>query len=103
MQIISFQRLIEEVYPSGVASIVSDTWDFWKVVTEFLPALKNEILSRDGKIVIRPDSGDPVKIICGDPEAAADSPAFRGAIQCLWDIFGGTITPTRSSYRLDLW
>ena len=31
-----------------------------------IPKLKNEILARDGKVVIRPDSGDPVKIICGD-------------------------------------
>ncbi|MEO1260838.1 MAG: nicotinate phosphoribosyltransferase [Bacteroidota bacterium] len=94
----TFRRLIEEVYPSGVVSIVSDTWDFWKVVTEFLPILKNEILRRDGKVVIRPDSGDPVKIICGDPAAPVGSPAHKGAVECIWDTFGGTITPM--GYRL---
>lgn len=94
----TFQRLIEEVYPSGIVSIVSDTWDFWKVVTEFLPILKNKILQREGKVVIRPDSGDPVKIICGDPEAPIGSPEYKGAIECLWEIFGGTITPM--GYRL---
>ena len=61
----TFQRLMNETYPSGILSIVSDTWDFWKVVTEYLPELKDEILARDGKLVIRPDSGDPVDIICG--------------------------------------
>lgn len=61
----TFRRLIEDVYPSGIVSIVSDTWDFWGVLTEILPKLRDKIMRRDGKVVIRPDSGDPVKIICG--------------------------------------
>lgn len=61
----TFRRLITEVYPTGIVSIVSDTWDLWKVLTEIVPTLKNEILNRDGKLVIRPDSGDPVQILCG--------------------------------------
>lgn len=60
-----FKRLITEVYPSGMISIVSDTWDLWKVLREYLPRLREEILARDGKIVIRPDSGDPAKILTG--------------------------------------
>lgn len=52
-------------YPTGILSVVSDTWDLWKLITEYLPQLKEEILSRDGKLVIRPDSGNPVDIICG--------------------------------------
>lgn len=64
----TFRRLITEVYPSGIVSIVSDTWDLWKVLTEYIPALKSEIENREGKVVIRPDSGDPIKIICGDSE-----------------------------------
>ena len=91
-EIATFQRLINTVYPAGVVSIVSDTWDFWRVITEFLPQLKADILARNGKVVIRPDSGDPVKIICGDPDAEPGSPAFRGAVACMWDTFGGTIT-----------
>ncbi len=66
-----FKRLITELYPKGIVSIVSDSFDFWQVITDFLPRLKSEILARTGgfpvdKVVIRPDSGDPVKIICGD-------------------------------------
>lgn len=61
----TFKRLITEVCPKGIVSIVSDTWDYWQVITNFLPKLKEDILARDGRIVIRPDSGDPVKIICG--------------------------------------
>lgn len=61
----TFSRLIQEVYPTGIVSIVSDTWDYWKVITEFLPTLADTINERDGKVVIRPDSGDPIDIICG--------------------------------------
>lgn len=88
----TFRRLVEDIYPNGIVSIVSDTWDFWKVVTDYVVQLKDKILARDGKVVIRPDSGDPVKIICGDPDAKKDSPAYKGAIECLWDVFGGTVT-----------
>ncbi|WP_038343045.1 nicotinate phosphoribosyltransferase [Acinetobacter sp. A47] len=97
-EIETFRRLICELYPAGVVSIVSDTWDFWRVITEFSVELKTKILQRKpnalglAKVVFRPDSGDPVKIICGDPEAEQDSPAYKGAVQCLWEIFGGTET-----------
>jgi len=86
----TFRRLINDLYPAGIVSIVSDTWDFWKVMTEYLVVLKEEILARDGKVVIRPDSGDPVKIVAGDPEAPKGSPEWKGAVTCLWEIFGGT-------------
>lgn len=61
----TFKRIITEVYPEGFVSIVSDTYDFWKVVTETLPQLKEEIMNRNGRLVIRPDSGNPVDILCG--------------------------------------
>jgi nicotinamide phosphoribosyltransferase len=89
-------------FPKGILSIVSDTFDLWKLVTEYLPANKEAIMARDGKLVIRPDSGDPVDIICG-----SINPAYRtgiagknrtnwsseekGVIELLWDIFGGTV------------
>lgn len=61
----TYRRLLEDVYPSGIVSLVSDTYDLWNVLTNILPSLKDVILNRDGKAVIRPDSGDPVEIICG--------------------------------------
>jgi len=91
-EIDTFSRLITEIYPAGIVSIVSDTWDFWQVITEFLPQLKDRILARNGKVVIRPDSGDPVKIIVGDKEAPLGSPEYKGAIECMWETFGGTTT-----------
>jgi len=33
-----------------------------------MPKLKDTILARDGKVVIRPDSGDPIEILCGNVE-----------------------------------
>lgn len=86
----TFKRLVTEVYPAGIVSIVSDTWDLWKVLTEYLPALKDEITARDGKVVIRPDSGDPVDIICGNSNGKTEIER-KGVIESLWETFGGTI------------
>lgn len=92
-EIETFRHLFS-IYPTGVVSIVSDSWDYWRVMTEFATELKGEIMARDGKCVFRPDSGDPVKIIVGDPEAPDGSPEQKGSVECLWDIFGGTTTGT---------
>ena len=89
-ELATFRRIINKVYPRGIVSIVSDTWDLWQVCTKWLPILKDEIVARPGKVVIRPDSGDPVKILCGDPDAPAGSPQFKGVVELLWDVFGGT-------------
>jgi len=67
----TFRRLITEVHPSGVVSIVSDTWDFWHTLSVTSANLKQEILARTpneiglAKVVFRPDSGDPADILCG--------------------------------------
>ncbi|WP_316786740.1 nicotinate phosphoribosyltransferase [Pedobacter frigiditerrae] len=84
----TFRRLICQVYPKGILSIVSDTWDLWKVLTDYMPQLKQEIINRDGKVVIRPDSGDPVDIICGNPNGKT-AEEKKGVIELLWDCFGG--------------
>lgn len=115
----TFRRLLE-TYPSGILSVVSDTWDLWKVCTEHVVTLKEEILARDGKLVIRPDSGDPVDILCGylivdhkdglvtargsndtwkksfdvnssEIEEYRKTSECKGVIELLWDVFGGTI------------
>jgi len=96
-----------QLFPKGILSIVSDTFDLWKLITEYLPANKDAIMARDGKLVIRPDSGDPVDIICGEIHDYDDGkiwrirnnectdeisePQAKGVIELLWDIFGGII------------
>lgn len=87
----TIKRLITEVYPEGIVSIVADSYNFWQTMTVYLPSLYKEINDRQGKVVVRPDSGDPVAIICGDLLADRDTPAFKGALQILWETFGGRI------------
>lgn len=81
-------------FPDGIFSLVSDTFDLFKLITEYLTdeEVKKLILARNGKLVIRPDSGDPVDIICGTHYFAEfGTPQEKGVIELLWDIFGGTI------------
>lgn len=86
-----YVRAMLEAYKTGIVSVVSDGFDFWRLVTEVLPLLKDEIMARDGKLVIRPDSSPktPVEILIGDPEAETEWER-KGLIEVLWDIFGGT-------------
>ncbi len=98
-----FRHLITNIFPEGNLSIVSDTYDYFKVLSEILPQLKQEILSRNGKIFIRGDSGDPVSIICGTSEIKSNDINLsvsereyakleeKGTVEILWEVFGGTI------------
>lgn len=88
---LTFERLITKVYPKGIVSIVSDTWDYWQTLGVIVPSLKDKIMARDGKVVIRPDSGDPVDIICGTRRGNGTVIWERGTVQYLWDVFGGTV------------
>lgn len=113
--------VVSDIHPKGLVSVVSDGYDFWKVITEILPSLKEQIMLREGKVVIRPDSGDPVDIVCGENNLSEFKGEYyhksdimenifsgvrrlrddevrpvpecqrKGAIECLWDTFGGTI------------
>jgi nicotinamide phosphoribosyltransferase len=87
-EIETFRRLIVDLYPQGFVSIVSDTWDYWRVMTEYTRELKQIILNREGRVVFRPDSGDPVEILCGtgaDDDTATRAPRRR---KVLWKCYG---------------
>lgn len=73
-------RLIAEVmfmyelmlkFPVGILSYVADSFDFYGLISRGLPYLKEVILRREsngvtpGRLVIRPDSGDPLTVLCG--------------------------------------
>lgn len=77
-EITHIRRLLTEVYPHQNFSMVSDSYDYWNLVDNILPQLKDEILSHDGCLSIRGDSGDPVEVVT--------KTVFK-----LWDIFGGTV------------
>ncbi len=82
-----------DTYPSGIVSIVSDTYNLWKTITDYYCGkFKDRIMARDGKVVVRPDSGDPPKIICGDPSAETEEERF-GVVRLLDRGFGSTLNP----------
>lgn len=138
-------------FSKGILSVVSDTFDLWKLVTQYLPILKEGIKRRGeyihletgeeftpfidenyqskyytengeysveyvdnlikegkikftpGKLVIRPDSGNPADIVCGynsldsyeleekKVNVITNHPSNKGVVELLWDIFGGYI------------
>ena len=89
-EIEAFKHMLR-TYPVGIVSIVSDTYNLWNVLTNFTKQLKYNIENREGKVVFRPDSGNPELIICGDPSAPAGSPENLGAIRLLDREFGSTL------------
>lgn len=65
-------------YPTGIVACVSDSFDIIRACRDYWgTALRDKILSRDGRLVIRPDSGDPVQTL-------------KQIFHILWDKFGGT-------------
>lgn len=89
-EIAAFSRMLE-LYPTGIVSIVSDTFNVYNVLTNFAERLKGQILGRDGKTVFRPDSGNPEHIIGGNPAADEGSLEWKGCIRLLDEKFGHTI------------
>jgi len=77
-EITMFRRLLTKIYPNTNFSVVSDSYDYWNVVKNILPQLKEEILKHNGCMAIRGDSGNPVEIVT--------QTVFE-----LWKIFGGKI------------
>lgn len=72
------KRALTELYPNTSFSCVCDSYDYWNVVENILPTLKDEILAHNGCFLVRGDSGDCVDIVT--------KTVFK-----LWDIFGGTV------------
>lgn len=65
-------------HPTGVLSVVSDSYDIYNFVEKYVgEKFKAEILARDGKFVVRPDSGEPTEVV-------------PRLLNILWDKFGGT-------------
>jgi len=69
---------------------VADTFDYWGALTWILPKLKDDILNRKGVLIIRPDSGDPVQIVCGDQGSSVWYENL-GSVRVLDKIFGSSV------------
>ena len=98
--------------PEGIFSMVCDTFSTWQFI-DYLrdPEIKELVINRKGKLVVRPDSGDPVDIICGkghgslldfgnykgyrdyspDDTRVQSEDEWKGVIELLADIFGYTV------------
>ena len=75
---IFIKRALTELYPNTSFSCVCDSYDYWNVVKNILPSLKDEILAHNGCMLVRGDSGDCVKVV-------------TETVFHLWNIFGGTV------------
>lgn len=71
-----------DTYPKGIVSIVADSWNLNRAADLYFgTTLKEKILARDGRTVIRPDSGDPAE-------------TNLALIKILHRAFGAERTPT---------
>ena len=77
-EITLLRRLLTEIYPDTSFSAVLDSYDYWNVIDNVLPQLREEIMAHNGCMLMRGDSGDCVEVVT--------KTVFR-----LWDIFGGTV------------
>ena len=72
------KRLLTEIYPNTSFSAVLDSYDYWNIIDNVLPQIKEEIMNHNGCMLMRGDSGDCVEVVT--------KTVFK-----LWDQFGGTI------------
>lgn len=77
-EITLLRRLLTEIYPNTSFSAVLDSYDYWNVIDNILPQLKEEILNHNGCMLMRGDSGECVEVVT--------QTVFK-----LWEQFGGTI------------
>ena len=74
----AFENMLDQ-FPTGLVACVSDSFDIIRACRDHWgTTLRDKILNRDGRLVIRPDSGDPVQTL-------------KQIFHILWDKFGGTV------------
>ena len=72
------KRLLREIYPDTSFSVVLDSYDYWNIIDNVLPQIKEDIMAHNGCMLMRGDSGDCVEVVT--------KTVFK-----LWDEFGGTV------------
>jgi nicotinamide phosphoribosyltransferase len=78
LEVKAFENMLDQ-FPTGLVACVSDSFDIIRACKDHWGnTLRDKILNRDGRLVIRPDSGDPIQTL-------------KKIFNILWDKFGGTI------------
>jgi nicotinamide phosphoribosyltransferase len=87
----AFKNILQK-HPDGKLAIVSDTYNIYNACDYIVgQKFKDLVLARTDTTVIRPDSGDPVLVMCGDPTAELNSLEYKGVLRILAERFGTTI------------
>lgn len=79
------KKMLVELYPNTSFSFLGDTYDYWNFVNNVVPSCKDEILRHNGKMLIRPDSGDQFECV-------------TKTLEILWDEFDGSVNA--KGYRM---
>lgn len=59
----AFRNMLKQ-YPIGLAACVSDSYDIYNACEHLWgEILRDEVLARDGTLIIRPDSGNPCEVV----------------------------------------
>jgi nicotinamide phosphoribosyltransferase len=59
----AFRNMLRKT-PKGILACVSDSFNIWRAITNYWGTeLRDEILARDGTLVVRPDSGEPTLVV----------------------------------------
>lgn len=68
-----------DAYPTGILSVVSDSYDIYNCVENIYgKTFRERILARDGKFVVRPDSGNPIETVLR-------------LLEIMYRVFGGAV------------
>jgi len=74
----AFENMLDQ-FPTGLVACVSDSFDIIRACRDLWGTkLVDKIKNRNGRLVIRPDSGDPIQTL-------------KRIFPILWEKFGGTI------------
>jgi len=62
-EVCAFENMLRQ-FPDGIIACVSDSFNIYEACEHLWgEKLKSQIMDRDGVLVIRPDSGDPVEVV----------------------------------------
>ncbi len=62
-EVLAYKNMLEQ-YPTGLVAVVSDSYDIFNACENLWGGiLREDVLRRDGTLVIRPDSGNPVEVV----------------------------------------